>query len=178
MGDCLLERPSVVLFVKFILLILFFLLSSCISVDLDSFKDQAAKNVRFTPPPSPYKSVSKKGMDASWHNTENNSSISFFSNCFPHESWTPLSQFQQEILSELKSFRIIKTKKTTHKNEKAHHLWLKNSHRQNSTSQQYMQLLLFKKSNCFYVLASLTRGPKQKKNEQTFQDFIQGFEIL
>jgi len=180
MGDCLLKKGSfLTFFVNFILLSLFLILSSCISFDLDSFKDQKAENVRFTPPLSPYQPVFKKGMDASWYNQKNKHSISFFSNCVPYDKWNSLHQFQKEILSELKNFHIFKTKKTIHQKMTAHHLWLKTLSAKNSTSSQNMELFLFQNKNCFYVLISLTKmETKNMTSTQEFQNFIQGFKAL
>ena len=158
-------------------LTVFFFFNSCISFNWDSLKDQPAKNTQFKAPPPPYTPMPKKGMDAFWHNLENSGSISFFSNCFKHTEWTPLTQFQKEVLSELKGFRILKTEKTKYQNKPAHHLWLQSTPVR-SLPRQQMELVLFKENNCFYVLVSLIAGKNNQFHKETFKNFVQGFQIL
>ena len=173
-----LKRKSVV---RWSLPGLFFIVlcSSCISFNLNSLKDVAAEGVTFQPPPAPYKKVVKKGMDASWENPEEGSTVSFFSNCSSASQFTSLEQFQKELLDGLRAFHVLDKKETLHQNQKAYYLKLSQFKNKSSEKKETvnMELFLFKKANCFYALSFLLFVVDKSASNQTqvFKNFIQGF---
>ncbi len=153
-----------------------FFLSSCVSFNVDSLKDQTARGVIFQAPPKPYRKIVKKGMDFAWENSENGHTISFFSNCSSSTQFTSIEQFQKELLEELKTFRILSQNEIRHQNQKARRLHLE----QKSFEKKKMniKLLLFKKEDCFYTLSFLTSSSSQKDtldHQQEFENFIEEF---
>lgn len=156
-------------------LFLFFFLCSCVFVRWDYFKDQKATNIRFQPPPGGYVPVSKKEMDASWRHPEQGHTISFFSTCLKHEPQTTLTQFEREILRDFKGFKKVQTLSVSHQGLPARRLYLKNGASQKKLQQ--MELLLFKKDDCFYVLIFLQQGG-DSLTLKDFEGFVEGFELL
>ena len=153
--------------------IIFF--SSCISFNFDSLKDKRAKGIVFQPPPEPYKRVEKEEMDMVWENPENKSTLSFFSNCSRVTRFVPLKQFQKELLDGLKTFQVRSQVETEHQDQKAVYLLLSES---GSRSQiMNMEIFLFKKEKCFYVLSFLKPLLKEHNIDQVsvFENFIKGF---
>lgn len=157
------------------LLCCFLFFSSCVSFNFDSLKDQPAQGVVFKAPSPPYKRAVKKGMDASWENQKNNNTLSFFSNCSPATQFTFLEQFQKELLDGLKTFRLIDKKETSHQTQKAYYLYLNQFKVKRKTVS--LNLFLFKKANCFYVLSFLTSslGKHIANQTQVFKNFIREF---
>ena len=152
-----------------------FFFSSCVSFNFDSLKDKTAKGVVFQAPSAPYKEMIKEGMDFSWENPKNDNTLSFFSNCSFASQFVSLEQFQKELLEGLKSFRLIDQKQTVHQAQKAHHLYLSQFGSKKQTID--MEIFLFKKEDCFYVLSFL--GSHLSKHEshqiQVFKKFIREF---
>lgn len=163
---------SVVLLPLFCVVLLF---SSCVSFNFDSLKDQAAQGVFFQAPSAPYKEQIKEGMDASWENSKNNNILSFFSNCSFANQFTSLEQFQKELLSGLKDFRLVNQKKTSHQDQQAYHLYL-NQLRMKKQNMS-MEIFLFKKADCFYVLSFLLPNLQGSGSSQiqVFKNFIREF---
>lgn len=153
--------------------IIFF--SSCISFNFDSLKDKRAKNVTFQPPHESYKKVEKEGMDRAWENPENSNTLSFFSNCSRVTRFMPLKQFKKELINGLDAFQIQNQIETEHQGQKAFHLLLDESGSESQT--MVMEIFLFKKGNCFYVLSFLKSLVKDSSTDQApiFENFIKGF---
>lgn len=149
--------------------LLFF--SSCISFSFDSLKDQRAKGVTFKAPPELYKKAVKGGMDAVWVHSNNNDTLSFFSNCSSANRFTSLKDFQEDLLSDLKDFRIVNHKKTTHQGQKAHHLKLSKTY--SSEEKTSIDIFFFKKNNCFYVISFLV--PSAKSDDSSKMSVFEGF---
>ena len=157
------------------LLCVVFFFNSCVSFNFDSLKDQTAQGVVFQAPSAPYKEMVKEGMDVSWENPKNNNTLSFFSNCSFAHQFISLKQFQKELLDGLKSFRLINQKQTIHQDQKAYHLYLSQLELKNQTIG--MEIFLFKKEDCFYVLSFLasTVSGRGSRQVQIFKNFIREF---
>ena len=154
-----------------------FFFNSCISFSFDSLKDKTAQDVTYQPPPELYKKVKKEGMDMAWENSENNNTLSFFSNCSRVTRFVPLKQFKNELLSGLKAFQVRNQTETLHQDQKAFYLLLDESN--SNTQVMVMEMFLFKKANCFYVLSFL-KSPSAEQNTTdpapVFDNFIKGFQ--
>ena len=153
--------------------LLFF--SSCVSFSFDSLKDQRAKGVTFKAPSELYKKAVKEGMDAAWVGSKSNNTLSFFSNCSSATRFTSLKHFQEDLISDLNGFQILNQEETTHQGQKAHHLKLSKVH--SSKEKTNIDIFLFKKKNCFYVISFLV--PLTQNNDSSeikvFKDFISEF---
>ena len=121
--------------------------------------------------------VSKKEMDAAWQHPATGSTISFFSTCLKHEPQTTLPQFEKEILSDFKEFKKNRALSVAHQGLVARRLHLKSLPPPPEEHQQ-MELLLFKKADCFYVLVFLQTGGPGAFALKDFESFVAGFEVL
>ena len=162
-----------VFFFQFLYLILFF--NSCVSFNFDTLKDQKAKGVIFQAPSHSYEKTIKTGMDASWENKENNNTLSFFSNCSFATRVITLKQFQKELLAGLKTFHMMSQKETRHQGQKAYYSHLSQFNVKEQAMK--MELFLFKKEKCFYVLNFLRPVLKKGHSDQiqVFENFIREF---
>ena len=153
--------------------VLFF--NSCVSFSFDSLKDKRAKDVTFQSPPASYKEVKKEGMDRAWESVEDRSTLSFFSNCSGVVRFTPLTQFQKELLGDLKTFQLQNQIEVKHQGQKAFHSLM--SELDAGSQTMNMELFVFKKDNCFYVLSFLKSLMKEDNTDQkqVFENFIKGF---
>ncbi len=143
----------------------------------NALKDHNSEKVSFQQLSSPWEKKKKEGWEAVWQNPNNQSLISYFSSCSSSIPFTSLKDFQQDFLSGLKSVRLLKQKKIFYQKQKAHRLSLRNS---GSHKQQHrMEILLFKKEQCFYVLSFLAHSHKALlKDVKIFNQFIKGFKVL
>ena len=147
------------------------------SFRFNALKDHNSKKVSFQHPLSPWEKKKKEGWEAVWQNPKNQSLISYFSSCSSSTPFTSLKDFQQDFLSGLKSVRLLKKKKILYQKQKARRLSLKNFGSQKK--QHHMEILLFKKEKCFYVLSLLVPSHKVLLEEiKTFNQFIEEFKVL
>ncbi len=152
------------------------LFGSCVSFRINSLRDRKAEKVEFTPPPLPYKKAQHTNLDALWENAKNKSSLSFFSNCSSSLPFTSLKDLQENILSDLRSFYIFNREKKTHQGQPARYLKLTELNPKKRKKQ--IELFLFKKGSCFYVLNFIF--PKQAKatvDKTIFNNFINAFRV-
>ncbi len=161
------------MFLQLFFVVVFF--GSCVSFNFDSLKDKTAKGVVFQAPPAPYKETVKEGMDFSWENPKNDDTLSFFSNCSFANQFVSLESFQKELLDGLNSFRLIDQNQTVHQGQKAYHLYLSQSGLKKQTIG--MEIFLFKKEDCFYVLSFLKSHLSKPESHQVqvFKKFIREF---
>ena len=154
--------------------LLFF--SSCVSFSFDSLKDQRAKGVTFKAPSELYKKAVKEGMDAAWVHSKNNNTLSFFSNCSSATRFIALKHFQEDLVSDLKGFQILNQEETTHQGQKARRLKLSKVH--SSKEKTNIDIFLFKKKNCFYVISFLVLSAEDSDSGEIkiFEDFISEFQ--
>ena len=139
-------------------------------------KSTSAKGVTFQAPPKPYKRTHKKNWDVFWNHPKNQNSISFFSNCSNSVAFTSLPQLKQELLNDLKNFTVILKKKQNHQLQPAYYLQIKEMTKTSTQKKLYMEMFIFKKQTCFYVLNLLVPNSKFiTKARTTFRQFIQEF---
>jgi len=111
-----------------------------------------------------------------WQHPKSQSLISYLSSCSSSIPLTSLRDFQQDLLSGLQSFSLLKERKVMYQGEKAHRINLKTSKPQAKRKQ--MTILLFKKEGCFYVLSFLAHSSSAlSKDIEIFDQFIKGFKF-
>ncbi len=158
---------------------IFFILciaSSCTPLRFIFSKSTSAKGVIFQAPPKPYQRIDKKNWDVFWNHPKNQNSISFFSNCSNSVAFTSLSQLKQEILNDLKNFVVVLKKKQNHQSQPAYYLQIKETNHASAQKKLYMEMLIFKKQICFYVLNLLVQDSESMTKARTiFRQFIQEF---
>ena len=120
--------------------------------------------------------MQKKGWEAVWQHPKSQSVISYFSSCSSSVPLTSLRDFQQDFLSGLQSFSLLKESKTLYQGQEAHRIHLRSSKVQGKRKQ--MRLVLFKKGECFYVLNFLAYSAGAlSKDIRIFDQFIDGFKV-
>ena len=143
----------------------------------NALKDRNSETVSVQELASPWKKKQKEGWEAVWQNSKSQSLISYLSNCSSSNIFTSLKDFQQDFLSGLRSFRFLKRNKIIHQGQSAHRLSLKSVNSLKKIKQ--MEILLFKKEKCFYVLSFLGHSPSTLLEDiKTFNQFIKGFKVL
>ena len=102
-------------FISFISLAL--LLVACSSVKkkalnfyLMGFQDKKADELKYSPPPSPYKRQEHPVLDALWWNPKSKSSISYFSSC--SKTHRTLEDFQRGSFPENGKYKLLKNFKS------------------------------------------------------------------
>ena len=80
---------------------------------LSRLKDTRADKVFFSPPPFPYKEEMSQKLDKLWKNTEDQSSISYFSSCTKINENLSLQEIQQNVLSGLPQWKLLNTESSS-----------------------------------------------------------------
>ena len=143
-------------------------------------KSTRARGVIYQAPSSPYQYVKKKSWDAFWSHPQYKHSIAFFSNCSRSVTLTDLVQLKKEILGDLKNFKVTYKKKQWHNKEPAYYLKLVESKKATSSTKKLtMELFIFKKRTCFYVLNLLASANASGTDQarKVFQEFIKEFRV-
>lgn len=139
---------------------------------LSRLKDTRADKVFFLPPPLPYNEEASQKLDKLWKNTEDQSSISYFSSCTKINENLSLQEIQQNVLSGLPEWKLLNTESSSH--------FLKSRFQVIGADYKTINsIYIFKNKNCFFVL-NFVAGNKRifEKNEQLFKGFIKGFKAL
>ncbi len=63
------------------LILLSFVLSGCVSIDIGAKHMERASGVKFTQPSAPFEKSSASSVDAIWRNPKNGNAISYLSDC-------------------------------------------------------------------------------------------------
>ena len=171
------QKPK--LLIVSLLVCCLFPLNSCVWLKFSFNKTKSARGVHFTPPPAPYHTVHKQNWDVFWVHPKNQNVISFFSNCSPTVAFTSLWQLKKELLNDLKNFTVKLKQKQNHQKQTAYYLKLKENPTRHTAPANTlsMEMLIFKKQNCFYVLSLLINKKKTlPQAHKIFQQFIKGFQ--
>ena len=139
---------------------------------LSRLKDTKAEKVSFSPPPFPYKEEKSQKLDKLWKNTEDQSSISYFSSCSKTNENLSFQDIQQNVLSGLSQWKLLNTKS-------AHRFLQSRFQVMGADYKTLNSIYIFRSKNCFFVL-NFVAGDKKifKKNESLFENFIKGFKAL
>ena len=151
----------------------FFLTTACSSLKrsavdawMDGFRDRRAKNVRFSPPPSPYERRDHPDLDALWWDPATRSSLSYFSNC----SQTPQTweTFQKASFPAPATVRLIESR---HSSKGLYSLV------EISLSGQKTKSAVFTtgKADCLFNLNLVAPPAHFEKQRLVFESFIQNF---
>lgn len=155
----------------FIFLGSFFLLTSCVSVNVGGDKTSKAKDVAYDSPSSPFSSVKMEGADQTWQSDKTGNTISFISECGPSADMS-LESIQTDSLSGLAAKEIKSSEEIEYNNRAA----LK-THARGKTDgvSVEVKLMIFKKNGCTYTL-SYSGVSKTFDREMThFEKFLKEF---
>jgi hypothetical protein len=145
--------------------------SACVSVQLGPKGPVNAKNVRFTPPKTPFEKFEIQDVDQAWKNRDNGNSISYRTSCDdPVES--TIQTIQQSIASGFDSYTVESSQNTQFNGREALQSVLQGKLDGVSTK---LELLIFKKNNCTYTLTYVALPKNFSKDQGTFHEFLKGF---
>ncbi len=153
------------------LLLLYFLLNGCVSVNLPSSSGWKAPTVEFKAPPKPFVPMENKNADKAWISEKNGNTISYLSECGSPVD-PPLQQIEADTLNFLENLKIISSDSKTFNGRES----LETLAQGNVDGVPVkMRVLTFKKNNCSYSL--VYGGVKDKFNSEVsyFEQFLKGF---
>ena len=131
-----------------------------------------AKKVTYIPPPLPYKPEHSQKLDKLWRNTEDQSSISYFSSCSKTNRELNFYEIQEDILSGTPHRKLLDTESSPS--------FLRSRFQIRGTNYKTINSIhIFKNKTCFFVL-NFVAGSQAvfKKNEPLFLNFINEFKAL
>jgi hypothetical protein len=153
------------------LLILIIMLNGCVSVDLGPKKPTPALGIKAEPPHSPFVKVTAENVDAIWRNPKNGNAISYLSDC--NDASDPsLSAIEQGVLSGLYPYTYWSQKEITYQWRGARRVQVKG---QVDGVATLVDLLVFKRNNCIYVISYSGIEPAHTEDFSQFETFLQRF---
>ena len=147
------------------------LLSGCVSVELGSDKTQKATGVKYSPPPAPFQQSAGTNVDAIWRNSKNGNAISFMSDC-ADTSDPSLQSIEQGVLSGIYPYTYQSQKDLSFEGRAARRIQVIG---QVDGVESTVDLLIFKRNSCIYILSYVGLAQVHSENEKQFGDFTEGF---
>ncbi|GIL17623.1 MAG: hypothetical protein BroJett040_13740 [Oligoflexia bacterium] len=152
------------------LYILFLLLTSCVSVNVNPSKVTRAKDVEFIAPSSPFHSIQNNSVDQAWQSKNTGNTIAYLSECGGSD--ISLKQMETESLSAISQPNILESKTGTYNDRESLESLAAGKV---DGIEIKMKLILFKKNNCNYTISYIGRKDPFSAEENYFQKFISGF---
>lgn len=152
------------------------LLNACVTVKLDKGEEELktkASNYSFNIPNNSFSKQTSKDLDHLWINSKNGNSISILSTC-DASSEQSLKQIQRDILTRLDEWKILNTSFVDFNKRKALRTLVTSNMDGYDTS---LDIVVFKKSNCVYVLNYVANTKAFKENKQQYNNFLAHFRI-
>ena len=154
-----------------IILVLYFTLSSCVSVSLPNSSGWKSTAVELQAPSKPFELMDNKNADKAWISQKNGNTISYLSDCgSPLDP--PLQQIESDTLNFLENLKIISSESRVFNGRESLETWAQGNIDGVAVK---MRVLTFKKNNCSYSL--VYGGVKDKFNSElgAFDQFLKGF---
>lgn len=152
-------------------LILASALTACVSVSLPSGAGKKSDNVRFNPPPAPFRALLAPSADQAWVSENTGNTISFLSDCEAKVD-PPLAQLQAEALDVLDDRTTVEEKTVPFNGREA---LITTVVGDLDGVKVMMTVLTSKKNACNYTLMYTGVDTKFKAEKQTFMNFLDGF---
>jgi hypothetical protein len=149
-----------------------FFLPACVSVSIGPGKPQAAKNVKYKTPPSPYESFESDDVDAGWKNSKKGTSISYKSSCGDALD-LPLEGIQQSMLSGIDKVKILRSQRVPYNEREALDCVAKGKVDGVDTK---LEIMILKKNRCTYMISYVAVLKSFDSDAPVFQDFLKSFE--
>lgn len=146
--------------------------AGCVSVNLGGRKPSKNTDVKFEVPWPPFEELSSTYLDQAWRNPSNGNTISFLSEC-GNSYDPPLDQIQRGILSEIENLQILEQHRVDYNARTGIHSIVRGS--VDGVLHQ-LQMLVFKKNNCNYILTYTALIDKFGENQRTFYWFAKRFQ--
>ena len=148
------------------------LVASCVSIDLSKNDVKKAKGVAFRAPPNPFQQIESDDIDVGWRNNKNGNTITVVSDC--ENPYDPsLQNIEDGVVSGLQELEKLNTKKSMYNARASRQSVFTGTVDGIPTK---VNLMIFKKNNCIYVLSYLAVIQHYDHDEANFQTFLRGFE--
>lgn len=154
-------------------IILFLITSGCVSVKLASDKPTKASDLTFHSPGKPFLKIDSPNSDTAWVSESQGNTISYLSECQLNNEMN-LDQIESDSLSIINELQILDSKKIEY-NQREAKLTLAQGKVDGVMIK--VQLLIFKKNNCNFVLSYIGVEKNFEKEIQFFDQFKQSFAV-
>lgn len=152
---------------------MFVLLGSCVSVDIGPKDPTKSKNIDVAAPASPFEEVTADHVDRAWRNTKNGNTISYLSECNLKIEPT-LEDIKKGVISDLMNASLVNEENLLFNRRQA--LASELSGKIDGVDTR-IDLLIFKKNSCTYILTYVALSTTYTENKQTFETFKTGFKV-
>lgn len=126
------------------------------------------KEVKYTPPQSPYRQVLISSADAVWQSGKTGSTIAINSLCNKYQD-VSLDNLKKNILAGIENLKIEKTEKVTHSGREAERIIVKGTTDGVPIS---VSMLIFKKNGCTFDVAYISRTEVFSTELLLFEKFL------
>lgn len=150
---------------------LFFILSSCVSVNIGPKDGERSKGVRYAEPPPPYQSLRESQADGAWLNSRNGNSISYFSICNDPTD-PPLEALSRDLFNELRELKELKRTVTVYNGREALNQEVEGKMDGILTR---IHAVIFKKNSCTYTLSLIGVVRAFEEDRAVFEKFLREF---
>ncbi|MGE0526385.1 MAG: hypothetical protein AB7G93_20510 [Bdellovibrionales bacterium] len=146
--------------------------SGCVTVNLGSKESKRASGVEVRVPALPFEKEARDDVDAAWKNPRTGNVISYLSDC-KDPSDPPLDQIVHGVLAGLSDLKYESSKTESilgREGRRVHALGKVDG------VPTGVDLLVFKRNNCIYVLSYVGVQSAFAKDQEEFNRFIEGFQ--
>jgi len=150
-----------------------FVLNNCVSVKLASTNQQRSTTSEFIPPRSPYKEIQSPYLDRTWKNPNNNTTISYLSDCNNPTDPT-LNNILRGLANAIEDVHILDSHKSPYNDRESLRAHLVG--RVDGVRTQ-LKVLIFKKNYCTYILNYAAREDQFAQGEKDFDFFVENFKV-
>ncbi len=154
-------------------ILLFFVSTACVSVNLSSPKFPKADNVKFKNPQGSFsKTESENNLDALWISNQTKSTIGFYSIC--NKNLPPLRNARSNSLNGIEGPEIIKEELIRFNGREA----LKSIIQGKLEGFLFkIESILFIKNSCLFEISYVSYKENFDQEHNEFQQFLQGFSV-
>lgn len=154
-------------------LLLTIFVSGCVSLKIGLSGPEKSTDMNFKNPPSNFVKLKAPDVDDSWTEKHNGNTISVLSEC--HDKPDPsLAQIQEGVMSEIEDASPLETEQITFNNRDAIHSIVDGTVDGVATR---FELVIFKKSDCTYILTYAGVAKSFGDNQRDFERFVKGFRV-
>lgn len=145
--------------------------NGCISVNIAPERSEQASNVTFVAPSPEFAEVESAGTDRTWRHNQNGNAISYVSECSSSLDQS-LERIRHGVVAGINDLAMEQEESLTYNTREA----LRSRARGKVEGiETKLDLLVFKKNGCLYILTYVGLPDHFPKNQQDFESFIERF---
>lgn len=148
-------------------------INACVSVQLGQNEIKKSTDYKYKAPEKPWQEISSLRIDHGWKNTRNGNSLSVVSDCSEQQDPT-LNSIREGVLTGIDEVELLSEKKTMFNQREALQTEAKGKVDGVPT---LMNVLLFKKNGCIFILTYVGTQIHYASNTETFDAFLKHFEV-